>query len=216
MALAVTAAEGRVRLDDPADRTTFRQWFTFLAEESYFRDPAALPREVNDCAALVRYSYRESLRKHDGRWAASLGLTTVPPFDSVRGLSYPFPARQAGLFYTNAGGAMAEFADAQTLLRHNTQRLSRDLEAAQPGDLLFFHQPAQRFPFHVMIYLGASHFDDSRQAYIVYHTGPIGAEPGEIRRPSTDELRRHPNPQWRPNAGNPYYLGVFRWNLLAD
>jgi hypothetical protein len=40
-----------LRLHDPADRSTFRRWFTFLAEAQYFRG-RALPAEIDDCAAL--------------------------------------------------------------------------------------------------------------------------------------------------------------------
>jgi uncharacterized protein YfaT (DUF1175 family) len=71
-------------------------------------------------------------------------------------------------------------------------------------------------PFHAMVYLGPSQFEPGPQRYIVYHTGPDGKDPGEIRRPSTAELMRHPKPQWRPVSGNPYFLGVYRWNILVD
>ena len=32
-----------------------------LAEAQYFQPPAARPPEINDCAALIRYAYREAL-----------------------------------------------------------------------------------------------------------------------------------------------------------
>lgn len=215
LATTLTAASA-IRLDDPADRELFRQWFTFLAEEQFFREPDALPREVNDCAALVRYAYRESLRRHDGAWAASLGLKAVPPLGSLRQWTYPFGPTRRGLFFTDATGSIAEFADARTLMRFNAFKVAASLEAARPGDLLFFHQSDQRFPFHVMIFLGRSQFENARDNYVVYHTGPEGRSPGEIRRPTLDELRRHPNPQWRPISGNAHFLGVFRWKILGD
>lgn len=200
------AAPGEFRLADPADRATFRGWFTFLAELQFLREPGQLPREVADCAGLVRFAYRESLRRHDGRWAEELALPDVPPLGSVRQFNYPFGS---GLFQIG-GGRWAEFADAQTLLRFNTFRVSRQLDAAQPADLLFFHQADQRFPFHVMAFLGGA------QRHIVYHTGPEGDSPGEVRRPSAAQLLQHPSPQWRPHAGNPNFLGVFRWHILRD
>jgi len=210
------SAAVRIRLDDPADREVFRQWFTFLAEDQFYRPPAALPREISDCAGLVRYAYRESLRRHDGPWAASLGLQSVLPLGSVRQWNYPFGPGKRGLFVVDDGGAMAEFADAQTLMRLNAFRIGATLDAARPGDLLFFRQTGQRLPFHVMIFLGRSHFEQGRLNYVVYHTGPDGNAPGEVRRPSVGELRGHPNPQWRPLDGNPHFLGVFRWNILGD
>ena len=69
-------------------------------------------------------------------------------------------------------------------------------------------------PFHSMIYLGASQVGKDAERYLVYHTGPDSDSPGEIRRPTTDELRRFPEPQWRPLPDNPRFLGVYRWNTL--
>ena len=56
-----------LRLHDPADRLAFRHWFTLLAESQYYRGKS-LP-EVDDCAALLRFAYREALRAHDAMWA---------------------------------------------------------------------------------------------------------------------------------------------------
>ena len=50
--------------------------------------------------------------------------------------------------------------------------------------------------------------------YLVYHTGPDPAGPGEIRRPTLEELRRFPEPDWRPLPDNPRFLGIYRWNIL--
>jgi uncharacterized protein YfaT (DUF1175 family) len=50
----------------------------------------------------------------------------------------------------------------------------------------------------------------------VYHTGLLGGGPGEIRRPTVEELLRHPSPRWRPNVGNGNFLGVYRWNILRE
>ena len=61
-----------LRLHDPADRIAFRRWFTFLAEAQYFRG-RALPAEIDDCAALLRFAYREALRPHDCRLGARDG-----------------------------------------------------------------------------------------------------------------------------------------------
>jgi uncharacterized protein YfaT (DUF1175 family) len=67
-----------------------------------------------------------------------------------------------------------------------------------------------------MIWLGRSHYEKDAADYVVYHTGPLGRHPGEMRRPSAAEMLRHPEPRWRPVAGNPNFLGVFRWNILGD
>ena len=57
-----------LRLHDPADRAAFRRWFTLLAEAQYYRNHSSLG-EIDDCAALLRYAYREALRQHDSAWA---------------------------------------------------------------------------------------------------------------------------------------------------
>lgn len=183
---------------DAADRENFRGWFTFLAEAQFEKETKELPAEIGDCAALVRFAYREALRRHDGRWAEELRLTDVPALGPVRGYSKP-----AGGWFRVRDGEYADFADAKTLIRENTSLVGRDLDRAQPGDLLFFHQLEQNMPFHLMIYLGE---------HILYHTGPGG----EIRRPSVEELLRHPNPQWRPVTGNSNFLGVYRWHIINE
>lgn len=215
-----------LRLTDPADRHAFVGWFTFLAELQFFRGAGELPPEVSDCSALVRFAYREALRRHTGAWASQLRLPDVPPLGSIRKYNYPFTPLKAALFRVRPGafggadlepaaGAFAEFADARTLLERNTYFVTRALGEAQPGDLLFFRQPSQQFPFHVMIYLGATgRVRGDTGPFVVYHTGPDSKSPGEVRRPTVGELFAHPNPQWRPYEGNQSFLGVFRWNIL--
>jgi uncharacterized protein YfaT (DUF1175 family) len=55
-----------LRLQDEHDQQAFRRWFTFLAEVQYFQPSSVRPVEINDCGALIRYAYREALRRHDG------------------------------------------------------------------------------------------------------------------------------------------------------
>ncbi len=202
--------EQALRLDDEADRAAFTAWFTYLAEAQYFA--RELPAEVTDCAALIRFAYRETLREHDGRWASDLKLSSVPAIPGVSKYAYPYIPVGARLFATADG--YAEFADARTLVRYNTRLVTRDVHHAEPGDLLFFRQTGQSEPYHTMVYLGRSQFEPGPEEYVVYHTGPFGGGPGEIRRPTVEELMRHPSPQWRPQIGNPNFVGVFRWNVL--
>ena len=194
-----------LHLDDTADRVAFTRWFTFLAESQYFA--SQLPAEIKDCAALIRFAYREALRAHDGAWAAELQLADVPAIPSVHKYEYPFTPLGPNLF--RIGDDFAEFADARTLLRYNVHLTSRDIRRAAPGDLLFYRQSERSEPFHTMIFLGRSQFEESSDAFVVYHTGS-----GEMRRPSVEELLHHPAPEWRPVDGNPNFLGVYRWNIL--
>lgn len=213
-----------LRLDDDHDQQTFRRWFTFLAEAQYFQPPQARPTEINDCAALIRYAYREALRNHDGAWSAGARLPLVPALDSIGKYEYPYTPLGPTLFRVRPGpfrasdltdGTFAEFADAQTLQRLNTHFVTRDLARAEPGDLIFFRQLSDHMPFHSMIYVGRSQIDRGSVEYVLYHTGPTGSDPGEIRRLSTSELLHFPEPQWRPAPANPSFLGVYRWNILG-
>ena len=179
--------------------------------------------EINDCAALIRYAYREALHAHDSAWANSARLPVIPAFDSVAKYQYPFTPLEAALFRTRPGpfraadlsnGAFLQFADAQTLWRFNVRFLSRDLSRALPGDLLFFRQESDHVTFHSMIYLGKSQIRPDGERYVLYHTGPTGSDPGEIRRLTVEKLMRFPQAEWRPVAANTSFLGVGRWNIL--
>src|ERR1017187_5483249 len=57
-----------MRLSDPADQAAFRRWFTLIAEYQAVRPKAEVPAEITDCASLLRYAYREALKRHDENW----------------------------------------------------------------------------------------------------------------------------------------------------
>lgn len=212
-----------LRLHDPADRQAFRRWFTLLAESQYFRGNNA-PAEIEDCAALLRFAYRESLREHDAAWSKTMAFPAPPASGDVRQYEYPYTPLGAALFRVHAGsfvaddlhdGAFAEFADAETLWRRNTFSVGHNLNRARPGDLLFFRQDnATHMPFHAMVFLGYSQIEPGTEQFVVYHTGPTGNVKGEIKRLPVAELLNYPDPRWRPIASNPAFLGVYRWNIL--
>jgi uncharacterized protein YfaT (DUF1175 family) len=213
-----------LRLQDASDRIAFRRWFTFLAESTYFQKEEERPKEVNDCAALIRYAYREALHNHDGPWATEWHLDHLPATASVRKYDYPHTVLGPNIFRTRPGsfapddignGTFAEFADAETLRRVNTHFVSRDWKAARPGDLVFFRQAGQRLPFHTMIYLGTSQFGEG-SGWLIYHTGPSHGDAGQLRRVTVDELMQHPYARWRPVPQNAAFLGVYRWNILRE
>lgn len=212
-----------LRLEDERDQQAFRRWFTYLAESQYFQAPAARPAEIDDCAALIRYAYREASREHDGAWIKAAKLPVAPPFESVSKYRYPFTGLGAALFRVKDGefqaadisnGAFAQFADAKTLRRFNTYLISRDLRHALPGDLLFYRQRREEETYHSMIFLGPSQIQKQAARYILYHTGPNGTDPGEIRRLTEEQLLNFPENEWRPVPANSNFLGVYRWNIL--
>jgi uncharacterized protein len=211
-----------LRLHDPADRAAFRRWFTLLAESQYYRGKN-LPAEIDDCAALLRFAYREALREHNAAWAHAIALPVPASAADIRQYQYPYTPVAASLFRVHGAsfeagnlrdGSFAQFADVETLWRHNTFSVGRDLGRARPGDLLFFRQDGQNMPFHAMIFLGRSQIEIRSEQFVVYHTGPSGNSRGEIRRLSIAHLLNYPEARWRPISSNPAFLGIYRWNIL--
>jgi len=214
-----------LHLDSAADREAFRGWFTAIAEYQALRPAQELPGEIVDCAALLRYAYRNALHVHTADWLQENKLEALAYLPSVRKYVYPRTPLGASLFRVrqaadenDARTVYAEFADAKTLWQLNTFFVSRDVRLARPGDILFFRQLEQSSPYHSMVFVGPSQFDKNTQgeAILVYHTGPIGKSPGEMRRTSVAELLEHPSPRWRPAPGNANFLGVYRWNILRE
>ena len=214
-----------LRLDSAADRQAFRRWFTAIAEYQALRPPQELPAEVSDCAALLRYAYRNALHLHTAEWLAENKLEALAYLPSVKKYAYPHTPLGAALFRVrvasgedDAAATFAEFADAKTLWHLNTFFVSRDVRLARPGDLLFFRQLQQNSPYHSMVFIGRSQLDRSgaEDDILVYHTGPIGKSAGEMRRTTVAELMQHPSPRWHPAPGNTNFLGVYRWNILRE
>ena len=214
-----------LRLHTSQDRQAFRAWFTSIAEGQL--DQPHLPPEIADCAALLRFVYRETLRAYDETWLGTHPREAALP--AIRQYTYPRTPLAANLYRIRPGaflpedlhnGAFAQFADAQTLMQRNTYLIGRDLRLARPGDLIFYRQldqdspydvpgtPHYHSPFHSMIFCG--------EKGVVYHTGPINHGLGEMRRLLLPDLLHHPDARWRPLNENANFLGVYRWNILRE
>jgi len=211
------------RLDSAQDRENFTRWFTFLAETQYYSASPRTQGEVQDCAALVRFAYRNSLVAHSPAWRQDAALPYDPGFGDITKYHYPYGPLGRALFRSRPGpisaddlaqGAFVEFADSATLLRYNTYLISRDIRAAAPGDLLFFHQSVQREPLHTMLFVGKSYYQQQGSDWIVYHTGDMDGHRGEVREVQTGTLLEHPDLHWRPRLNNPNFLGVYRLEIL--
>jgi uncharacterized protein YfaT (DUF1175 family) len=217
-----------LRLDSPSDQVAFRRWFTLIAEYQALRQPESLPTEINDCAALLRYAYRNALRKHDSAWIRASQILPPTALPTIEKYQYPSTPLGPSLFRIREGafergdlkdGTFAEFADVKTLKVFNTYFVSRNIHAARPGDILFYRQLEQDSQFHSMVFVGRSQWVEdsgpqSAHDVVVYHTGPIGKSRGEMRRMGLAELQRFPSPRWHPVSGNANFLGVYRWNIL--
>ena len=206
------------------DRDSFRRWFTWIAEMQFYKLSDEWNTEQRDCAGLVRFAWRESLRKHDRAWYQRMGENYDPVAGDVS-IDLTSEPLRGKLFRTMPGnystrdvtdGKFSEFADAQTLKMFNVTFVSRDRQQAQPGDLLFFHQPwVQKFPYHVMVFLGEPRLaSENARDWVVYHTGASPQDAGEVKKVRLSVLDQHPNKRWRPVPNNPSFLGFYRLKIL--
>jgi hypothetical protein len=222
----------RAELRSYGDRENFRRWFTALAETQFYEMSKQWNAEQRDCAGLVRFSWREALRTHDRPWLRRMGGAYESVAADVRAYTLergsPLGER---LFRTRPGAfqehdltndTFSDFADARTLKEFNAEFVSRDRRRAEAGDLLFFHQPwAGRFPYHVMIFLGAAREASEGAAdWVVYHTGASpdnsGGDDGRgtIKKVRLAVLDEHPDRRWRPVETNRNFLGFYRLKIL--
>lgn len=197
-------------LRDESDRSAFRAWFTLLADAQFERRTP----DVIDCASLVRHAYREALRPHPASWFQQAQLPRLLSLPDVRQRPASMDDGAWLLFRVQRSPERyAEFADAETLVTLNARRIGRDVRAAQPGDLLYYRHDDADSPSHLMVFVGESRFDAGRD-WVVYHTGPDGRSPGEVRKVALHDLERHPSARWRPLQANPEFVGVFRLAIL--
>lgn len=207
------------------DRESFRRWFTAIAETQFYQLSDQWKREQRDCAGLVRFAMREALRRHDRAWFQKMGPAYESVARDVKG--FDLDSNQLGekIFRADFGsfhegdvrdGKFSEFADARTLKNFNTVFISRDRREAQPGDLLFFYQPwVQKFPYHLMVFLGTPRVTPSGERdWVVYHTGSTATDDGAVKKVQLSVLDHHPDPRWRPVENNRNFLGFYRFKIL--
>jgi hypothetical protein len=206
------------------DRENFRHWFRFIAEMQFYRLSDQWTPEQRDCAGLVRFAWREALRPHDRTWLQRMGAgyEVIAPDVAYNLESGPLKER---LFRISARplaatdpqtGAFSEFADARTLKEFNGTFVGRDRRYTQPGDLLFFYQPwVQRFPYHVMIFIGKSAIaSEGADDFVVYHTGSSATDKGTVKKVQLSVLDYHPDKRWRPVESNRNFIGFYRLKIL--
>jgi uncharacterized protein YfaT (DUF1175 family) len=207
------------------DRESFRRWFTGLAELQFYQLSEQWNVDQRDCAGLVRFAMREALRRHDRPWFQKMGpgYETIAP--DVAGFDLDHNPLGEKIFRTDFGsfhesdlrnGRFSEFADGRALKIFNTAFVSRDRREAVAGDLLFFYQPwVQKFPYHVMIFLGGPRVaPNGAQDWVVYHTGSSPTDQGTVKKVELSVLDHHPDPRWRPVESNRNFLGFYRLKIL--
>jgi len=179
----LTAAVPSASLDLSAERVAFRHWFTFLAESRYYARKQL--REVSDGDSLIRWACREAVKEHDASWSHSIELPVLPAMPSVDPTG----------FNANSNPFAAVL-------------VSKDLNDAEPGDLLIYKRSA--LAEHSMIYIGRSQVVPSPTAWVVYLTD----SPKKVHRVSLQSLLTDPTPEWRPVPENPEFSGVWRLRIL--
>ncbi len=185
------AAAPRLYLASQPDQLAFRRWFTFLAESRYYTHKPL--REIDTCAALVRWSFREALLPHNAHWARATELPLFPAMPSVQEIT----------------PGDVSFPDATAIQRNETWFVSRDLSSAQPGDLLFF-KTGPAAPEHVMIYIGRSQIVPSARQWIVY----VSDSGRKVERASVEDTLASWPAEWKAAPRNSSFLGVWRFNIL--
>src|SRR3954451_18589470 len=207
------------------DRDSFRRWFTAIAETQFYQLSDAWSAEQRDCAGLARFAMREALRHHDRLWFQKMGPVYQAVAPDVKSFDLDHNPFGEKIFRTDFGsfsdtdlrnGRFSEFADARTLKNFNVVFVSRDRREAQSGELLFYYQPwVQKFPYHVMIFLGQAHIaGNGAQDWVVYHTGSSPTGEGTVKKVELSVLDHHPVPRWRPVERNKNFLGFYRLKIL--
>ncbi len=213
--LRITSTSGLTPEDlrEEGDREAFSTWFVALLEQQLDGPSPAWEPAQRDCAGLLRFAFREALAVHTTAWRERVGYSAGPPAQD------PSPSFGHGW---RAGFPTPEgpqpFARGLYLRRLACVPVGRDLQAARPGDLLFFARGgAHAQPDHAMAFVRP---DVDGTPMLLYHTGPEGSgatrAPGEVRRVRLDDLLHHPDPDFRPLSENPAFLGLYRWQLLAS
>ena len=207
------------------DRDSFRRWFTAVAELQFYLLSDQWNAEQRDCAGLARFAMREALRRHDRAWFQKMGQSYETVAPDVAGFDLDRNVLGEKIFRTDFGsfqesdlrnGRFSEFADGRTLKNFNSVFVSRDRRQAQPGDLLFFYQPwVQKYPYHVMIFLGTPRIaPNGAPDWVVYHTGSSPVDQGTVKKVELSVLDHHPDPRWRPVESNKNFLGFYRLKIL--
>lgn len=200
---------------DSSDERALRESAAVIALAQANHLSPTWQKSQQDCAGLVRFAYREALRARSTRQLKRLEISSriyLPTVSPTLRNRYPtFPAIWITAFDNDGAPVFGNFADAETLISYNFVLESRDFEQAKLGDILVFRKELESLsPYHLMLYApGPS------GKYVVYHNGGQNNE-GQVRVVRADDLFSSPDPSWRPNRNNPFFLGVYKWKGLQQ
>ncbi len=174
-----------------------------------------MPENYSDCAGLIRYAYKETLKKHDEKWIIKNNYNG-PVF---KDLKYNYPdvpyigiklfRKRSGVFNPDTiDKDFSDYVTARYLIEFNFDFISKDINKAKSGDILaFFHPEDPSFPYHLMVYISYNN-----ENYLIYHTGPIEGG-GYIKVVKIKDFFKF-DPSWLPVETNKYFLGIFKFKIL--
>lgn len=187
------------------DKQAFLNWFTSISRSQFYEISNSWDSVHQDCAGLISYAFKESLKKHDLDWFKDHKF--IDEARDIERFNYPnIPVIGDKCFNSSKGFITS--ANASSLLNYNMTFISKDIDKLSKGDVLFYYDEKHNMPYHSMVYL-------KDQKSVVYHTGPIDENNnGEVRLLLIDDLLNHPDSKWHPKLKNKYFLGGFRWRIL--
>lgn len=196
------------------DSQRFIEWFTSIIV-SIANGDMQLPENENDCSGLIRYAYKEALKKHDHIWAQQVNFNGYM-LNDVKAYNYPqIPFIGTKLFKINDKdfddiNNYSVYASARYLIEHNLDFVSKNINTARTGDIAaFFHPSDYEFPFHLMVLIKEKGIN-----VVIYHTGPIDSNnKGEMRIVKVEDLVQA-DPSWMIHEKNRNFLGFYRFKIL--
>jgi uncharacterized protein YfaT (DUF1175 family) len=182
----------------PEQSRVFRAWMVRIVDAQIALGPT--PRwHHRDCAGLVRFAVAEAMRPHDLAWRRANAIDGRVPPDLTLSPDQQLLRHRWRL----ADGSTSAFVGALELIQENAVFVAKDINQAQPGDLLFFDQGDDQ---HLMVWTGQ---------YIGYHTGTSSQSDNGLRAVAVRELMSWRDTRWQPVRGNPNFAGVYRLRFLS-
>ncbi len=210
-AVTVSAAESTGAREGPAQASVavtklnfsqsqaFRSWFVRIIKDQLTRKPD--PRWYHrDCAGLVRFGVYEALRPHSDAWLRANGqlIRDLPPEVDLN------PDQRVWLNrWKREDGSSGSYVPALGIIQNNSDFVSKDINQARPGDLLFFDQGEDQ---HLMIWMGS---------YVAYHRGIEKGQDKGLRTVSWQQLMNGQDTRWQTRADNPNFVGIYRLSFLS-
>lgn len=183
---------------DPSQAPLFRAWFVRIVAEQVRQGPS--PRWVHrDCAGLVRFAVAEALRPHGPAWQQASGVSGHLPQE----LTLAPDQRSLRNSWRQVDKSVGPFVSALALVQENTEFVSKEIQHALPGDLLFFDQGDDQ---HVMIWMGD---------HVAYHRGEVAPRDNGMRTVRIAALLDWKDTRWQPRVENPNFVGIFRFFFLS-